>query len=804
MHNWVVGNSYGGEMYPFDSGICTLARTCSYSSSTDMLIAKQNIQNRYTGTVVIYNNFKSRLVKITNNFGKTVSYGFNSSSPDYIFQTSDSFNWPVAGMAVSENGEWIAVEMQQRGIGIINTISHSFKRISAIYLVYSLGTDPDTQMAINNSGTAVALMGVNAGITVIGINDSCGDRLIEAPGYLIEENHKFCKQLPISREKFITRFYDAYYPRFSYDGAELRFLTRSYLDDTRAVIVRASGYFTPRMDYIALGDSFSSGEGETSDIHYIQGTNDPLEKCHVSDRSYPFLVAKYFHIEDQYFKSLACSGAKTTDVIGDVLNYWGQNDRLGLNGLKLDNSLKEVSQLSAIDNFIQGRVHQEDFVGTYHPDIVTIGIGANDAGFMSKLRSCIGPGTCGYATDPRLRLQTADELKGVFNRLVNTYMALHQESPSTKIYAVGYSKITGTGLICGGSMDVLLDQTERLFMNEAILYLNQIVRVAASKAGVGYIDIENALGSQKLCDESRPTVMNAIRVGDDNNLTELLPNFKVIGQESFHPLPNGHQKILESIIGSGLDLINDQYCPNNIQGCATDIAAPEPSSYWTAGTKDNNYRTQVSVVLTDGVINLSKHSIYSLKLDPYSLAEGSKLSVELHSTPIIIGKGAASDVGAITLNITIPADATDGYHMLHAYGLSYDGEPVDYYQDIQVVHDNPDVAVSLTHTVVQPSAEILNTIPDVFSPAYAVKTRNLNAIATVAHGADNSLSITVNTNASAPLVGSNTSLIPKINDLSTQILPQPAYSFIRYVLVACAIFILSIILISAARRSMRR
>lgn len=95
-------------------------------------------------------------------------------------------------------------------------------------------------------------------------------------------------------------------------------------------------FWRGQLDYLAMGDSYSSGEGDTAAMgsHYRRGTNvpggvlHPREMCHVSDRSYPFLLQKWL-MPGGTMQSVACSGAVAAqDYTGSEWGYKGQNSRL--------------------------------------------------------------------------------------------------------------------------------------------------------------------------------------------------------------------------------------------------------------------------------------------------------------------------------------------------------------------------------------------------------------------------------------------------------------------------------------------
>jgi lysophospholipase L1-like esterase len=183
---------------------------------------------------------------------------------------------------------------------------------------------------------------------------------------------------------------------------------------------------------------------------------------------------------------VACSGATTKDIIGDNKDYSGQNNRLGIGGLAMGDSDINLAKTFARYNFVQGRIYQETFVSWYDPKVITIGVGGNDVDLVGKLKACIGIDTCDYAGDSNKKAQVANEIKSFYPRLVETYKKLHSDSPSSKIFAIGYPRMIQEDGYCDISLRKLLDYDEREFMNEAILYLNQVTEAAAKTAGIKY------------------------------------------------------------------------------------------------------------------------------------------------------------------------------------------------------------------------------------------------------------------------------------------------------------------------------
>lgn len=686
------------QMFPVHGTVsCEIHGGCIYIPETDTLVTKQNYINNIVRSLVVYKNFSQRLTQIKDNYGQTSSYSFDSSKPDYIFKSSDGHTWPVEGLGASNNGKWLAVEFRERGFGILNMDTFQMKRFSTTQLSYGTGRDPLIELAITNSGSHVAIAGGNYGmVTTFDSNVSCNDtadgRNME---FILPMAHP-CNEENINSTGFISRFANAYNPEFNDEGTELDFYAKSYTEKPKVVTLTTHGYTVPRLDYLALGDSFTSGEGEINDSSYQSGTNDEFEKCHLSARSYPYVIATLLGIEAQYVHSVACSGAKTSDVIGEDAGYWGQGARLDNDKLDLTKTARVLYQKQSIEAFNPGRVHQIAFVSKYKPRIITIGIGGNDVGLMEKLRTCVGLDSCEWANTAEGREKTALEIKAAFDTLVTTYTAIHNASPRSKIYAVGYPKVIDAEGQCTFFDGTLLNTAERKFMNEAVQYINQIVSAAAERVGIPYIDIESSFGDKVLCGSTQPSVMNAIRVGDDSTISANIKWLKLIGNESFHPRPSGHAIIATAIFGQRPDLLSSHYCPELGPLVATVCAnslinAPSPPAYWLSDGVTHNYPSQH---ISDFVQNSPDPADISHKIlatASYTFVPGSQVRAEIHSSSTVIGTTTADTTGAVTLSVELPSELIEGFHTIHLYGTSYSGQAVDLYQVIKYVLPSLDI-----------------------------------------------------------------------------------------------------------------
>lgn len=212
----------------------------------------------------------------------------------------------------------------------------------------------------------------------------------------------------------------------------------------------------PARTYAALGDSYSSGEG-----------NEPFDPdsladgCHRSANAWPRLVGKSAP-NIVMVGHIACSGATTTALVG---TYNGEPPQL-----------------------IQLRLLATQ------PDVITITIGGNDAGFANVVGDCF-VADCVYDG-------TVATARKAIDRLAITlpvfYRAIRAVSPKAQLVAVGYPRLfpstqrEATG--CGW-----LTPAERENLNKLTSKLNGVIAVAAAQAGAKYAPVQEALNGHELC-----------------------------------------------------------------------------------------------------------------------------------------------------------------------------------------------------------------------------------------------------------------------------------------------------------------
>jgi len=454
--------------------------------------------------------------------------------------------------------------------------------------------------------------------------------------------------------------------------------------ENQLVLYRQTNSSAQSIDYIAMGDSFSSGEGDPGDDgkYYQAGTNiiktlangvSIKNDCHVSVRSYPYLLAKYYKDIDEA-RNIACSGALVRDdYIGNDDKYKGQGDRLNV-GLS-DSSMKDMKN-SALNDFTPGYSKQIEFVKKYQPKVITLTGGGNDANFVEIINSCARLETCDYVTNHDKRKQLGLVIASQLEKLTALYLKLHEVSPFTKIYVLGYPQFfTSRDDSC--EPNVRLNKEERMLTREGVSYINQILAAAARTAGVTYINIENSLGNHVLCGDRPMYVLGLTATWQKDDLW----TNQWWANESFHPNPRGHIAMADSFITNlgGKSPKAYNICPNNAYVCPSYSVSPPLLPVYFDVSSDNSY---------EAASLAPRSTIFKYGDTPVTvsgIAPNTEVTISITSTPTHIGNYETDSQGNLNISIPTPHSIDAGYHTLYIEGKSYSGEPLKLWQIISVV-----------------------------------------------------------------------------------------------------------------------
>jgi lysophospholipase L1-like esterase len=206
----------------------------------------------------------------------------------------------------------------------------------------------------------------------------------------------------------------------------------------------AAAHAQSEVNYVALGDSYSSGLGA--------GDYGSSGDCYQSANAYSALWAQAN--DPASYVTEACSGATTSDVIS--------------------------SQLSALSD---------------STSLISITIGGNDVGFSSVMETCVLESTsdCVSAID-QAESEMQTELPGNLGTLFSDISA---DAPNATVVVLDYPELYD---LSQSSSCVGLSTTDRTDLNQAADELDDTIQTAADNAGDTFADVRGAFDGHQICD----------------------------------------------------------------------------------------------------------------------------------------------------------------------------------------------------------------------------------------------------------------------------------------------------------------
>lgn len=581
-----------------------------------------------------------------------------------LFQASDGSQY---GWGVSNNGKFVAyIDMYDprmislnRGVYLASIDSGKVRKIADLS---SMPYDSSTLLSIADDGRII-VVATSQGMRIYTVSDECGADDSRIGGTCTYTDHTI--ELNVDGR---YRYLDQQKP--NHDFSEITYLLGVDQTYSRVTVNLRGAVDKKRIDYLALGDSYSSGEGDIvsgSSHFYIAGT-EGRGQCHLSRRSYPYALQKLWSVEASFMRSVACSGAKMLrDYMAITENYNGQTGQFK----DEPNEVRLSEGAKAVTNFLPGIIPQLEFVRKYKPKVITLNGGGNDVGFADILRYCATPtwqglfvsDTCSYASDESARnrlLHTIHNQYGITSILIGKIRA---ESPMTKIYIIGYPQFIAQPLVTCAYNAAALDGREREMIRSMVSEMNDVLYRAAVDGGVTFVDIEDSLEGGQLCQGSRYVT------GLHDLSTSMVMNSDI--QNAFHPNAAGHLRIAQSIYSQA----------------PQPFSAPDVSSRDSAkdGAFYNEAPTTQRQLLSSEVIALSSRFMVANRESVFK--PGSSVSLSIHSNPVSLGSVRTNEHGAFSADVVLPEEVGMGFHTLIAEGVSYAGEPIILYQYITVTSD---------------------------------------------------------------------------------------------------------------------
>jgi lysophospholipase L1-like esterase len=201
----------------------------------------------------------------------------------------------------------------------------------------------------------------------------------------------------------------------------------------------------PAVNYVALGDSYTSGVGAGD---YISSSG----SCDRSTSAYPEQWADANHPAS--FVSVACSGATTANVLS--------------------------SQVSALSS---------------QTTLVSITVGGDDVGFSGVMETCVlrSTSSCLNAVSAAETL-VSDALPARLNTVLQT---IRTDAPNAKIVVIGYPDLYD---LSKSDSCIGLSTADRTALNQGANELDSALATAAAHNGDTYAGVQSKFAGHEICD----------------------------------------------------------------------------------------------------------------------------------------------------------------------------------------------------------------------------------------------------------------------------------------------------------------
>ncbi len=293
----------------------------------------------------------------------------------------------------------------------------------------------------------------------------------------------------------------------------------------------------PGYRWVALGDSFSSGEGAGS---YLVGTNLPGQNlCHRADTAYSQVASDaVFTLRASSF--FACSGAESINVLpkADAGTPICFPDPFGSTPCTPYSYADSIPQLD----------HPE----LANADLVTITIGGNDALFSKILYWCRFNGDCSTLA-PLEPIDVGEKLSDympqrialVQARLKQTFSAIHMQAPHADIRVFGYPDVfpadparqTCSPLAYSCRSGSGWSSASQTWIRTLVPMLNIAIKQAADFAGVSFIDVAQTFSGHEICGPQGSWFVPPPSGAEECINAKISDRFR---QQLFHPTVTGH------------------------------------------------------------------------------------------------------------------------------------------------------------------------------------------------------------------------------------------------------------------------
>lgn len=569
-------------------------------------------------------------------------------------------------LAFSSDGSWLVAETLSGSFVRVNLASLDTQAFAQAFGAQGSPALLKSQVTVSDSGRFVAIENNTAQSFKVHDLATCTTSNSDwrANGCKSYEYWPFVQQ-QIPQTSMVRQV------RFIHEGLITFEAVTPHQSTSGTYVMAPTGQITALINYLGLGDSYTSGEGA---FNYRAGTDTKENSCHLSVHSYPLLLTRDL-FSNSGGNSIACSGALISDVTTGNTSYRGQVRKFSLQEFR---SAQTRFYDSVMTNYLPGYVAQQEFVKRYQPGIITVSVGGNDIGFGDMLERCVMAKLSRHLSDNVCYNTYEDRLEVIklIDRTVPRWTALYRQlqanAPESHVFAIGYPDIVSDTGRC--AINVQLNKSELSFSKELVRYLNGAIRQAATNAGASYVDITEALAGHRLCETASYNVaVNGLTAGKDAGFFGI----RVMGSESYHPNALGHQLIEQAILKQTNNFRIARSVPSNIPNSSTVLLNAPKSGRATQSVVPGKI---IKAVIEKGVssplrfegvaVGLYPNAQYSIRLDGPT---GSVLQTVL-----------SDKAGNVSADINLPGSVASGGHTINIVGAGQSGQTVNVNQNIYV------------------------------------------------------------------------------------------------------------------------
>lgn len=404
----------------------------------------------------------------------------------------------------------------------------------------------------------------------------------------------------------------------------------------------------------ATGGFSQSGPGcdtvTRSPLSLAQARTRPMadygNTCHRHREAWPNAIRADLGVSADNAAFLACSGAVTANIgllaSGNVAQHRHRSPEGVAGG---------DTQIINARGFVEDRGD---------PQLVTVGIGGNDADFPGIVKACMLRNawlstTCidedGFAASALAKVNGE-----VYDNLLRTFHGIRGEFPDATFLAYGYPTVLDPSKYCvgtGGVLPTSLNERERSWLQETFLpALNQSIEDAAATVGMTYMSIFDVTKGREICTDG-----------------EWINGYRPPKSESFHPNQRAHRAIAT--------FFNDHYTDgagrltfSNPAPNPTIRTAGPPITF-SVGNLQVSPRgeCQTNCIQPGGC----SPSGCFLDLNLNGLAPNTPLKVVMYSDPVELGTIVTDAFGRAVATLPIPASVPAGLHTVEVSGKSAAG-----------------------------------------------------------------------------------------------------------------------------------